>query len=182
LSIIFGMLRVGNFVHGAQYMLGAFVDLATCCNHLGSWFPVSALALARLLVGVDPRCLLGLEPRRRAAWNACSSAGSTIWSIAYGLLAHRRPGDGRRGPRATYGYGAAGQPYHIPHSLKGGVNLGFMFLPYYRLWVIVFSASSVCLAHLDTLIEHTKLGAYLRAATENPAPRPGLRHQRAEAC
>ena len=74
-------------------------------------------------------------------------------------------------------YGSSGQPYTIPPELTGAHNLGFMFLPNYRAWVIV--ASIVVCFGTWFVIERTRLGAYLRAATENPTLGPGLRHQRA---
>ena len=72
-------------------------------------------------------------------------------------------------------FGSSGLPYVIPDELAGGVNLGFMFLPLYRGWVIIASLA-VCLATWY-VIERTRLGTYLRAATENPGARPGIRHQ-----
>ena len=80
---------------------------------------------------------------------------------------------------STWAYGAAGQQYDVPARCKGGINLGFMFLPVYRLWVIV-AALVVCFGTWF-LIERTRLGSYLRAATENPDIVRGLRHQRAAA-
>lgn len=152
LAVIFGLLRVINFAHGAQYMLGAFVALLLL-QYLGInyWF---ALILAPLLVG-----LFGAIIERTML--------SQLYKIdpLYGLLftfglALTIEGTFR------YLYGASGQPYSVPSALAGGVNLGFMFLPIYRGWVVVVSLLACIATWL--LIEKTKLGSYLRAATENP--------------
>ena len=153
LAIIFGMLRVINFAHGAQYMLGAFVG-----------YLLLAYARHRLLAGADP----GAARRRaRSAWSIerLVAAPPLRLDPLYGLLftfglALVIEGTFR------YFYGASGQPYPPPAALTGAVNLGFMFLPIYRGWVVVVSLI-VCLGTW-LLIEKTKLGAYLRAATENP--------------
>jgi branched-chain amino acid transport system permease protein len=152
LAVIFGLLRVINFAHGAQYMLGAFAAyLLSLWLGLGYW---SALILAPVIVG-----LLGALVERTML--------SRLYKLdhLYGLLftfglALTIEGTFR------YFYGAAGQPYATPAALSGGVNLGFMFLPIYRGWVVVASLI-VCIA-VWLLIEKTKLGSYLRAATENP--------------
>lgn len=152
LAVIFGLLRVINFAHGAQYMLGAFVALLLL-QYLGInyWF---ALLLAPLLVAA-----FGAFVERTML--------SRLYELdpLYGLLftfglALTIEGTFR------YLYGAAGQPYSVPAALSGGMNLGFMFLPVYRGWVVVMSLL-VC-AGTWLLIEKTKLGSYLRAATENP--------------
>lgn len=152
LAVIFGLLRVINFAHGAQYMLGAFVALLMLkFAGIGYW---GALLLAPLVVGA-----LGALVERTML--------SRLYKLdhLYGLLftfglALTIEGTFR------YFFGASGQPYTTPAALSGGVNLGFMFLPIYRGWVVVFSMV-VCLG-VWFLIEKTKLGAYLRAATENP--------------
>ena len=152
LAVIFGLLRVINFAHGAQYMLGAFVALLMLkFAGIGYW---GALILAPLVVGA-----MGALVERTML--------SRLYKLdhLYGLLftfglALTIEGTFR------YFFGASGQPYTTPAALSGGVNLGFMFLPIYRGWVVVFSMV-VCLA-VWFLIEKTKLGAYLRAATENP--------------
>ncbi|MBB3975542.1 branched-chain amino acid transport system permease protein [Rhizobium azooxidifex] len=151
LAVIFGLLRVINFAHGAQYMLGAFVAfLLLQYFGIGYW---AALIVAPLIVG-----LLGAVIERTML--------SRLYNLdpLYGLLftfglALTIEGTFR------YLYGASGQPYAPPPLLAGGTNLGFMFLPNYRGWVVVVSL----LACLGTwlLIEKTKLGSYLRAATEN---------------
>jgi branched-chain amino acid transport system permease protein len=151
LAVIFGLLRVINFAHGAQYMLGAFVALLLL-QYLGINYWL-ALIIAPLIVGafgaIIERTLL-----------------SRLYELdhLYGLLftfglALTIEGTFR------YLYGAAGQPYSVPPSLSGGVNLGFMFLPIYRGWVVVLSLIACIGTWL--LIEKTKMGAYLRAATEN---------------
>lgn len=151
LAIIFGLLRMINFAHGAQYMLGAFAAyLLLHFAGIGYW---PALILAPLIVGVLGAITERLFLRR-------------LYDLdpLYGLLftfglALTLEGSFR------YLYGASGQPYATPAALAGGTNLGFMFLPIYRGWVVVVSLI-VCLATWF-LIEKTKLGAYLRAATEN---------------
>jgi len=152
LSVIFGLLNIINFAHGAQYMMGAFV--AYFCLQwagLGYWW---ALLIAPVVVG-----LVGIVLER------------TMLKPLYHL-------DHLYGLLLTFGvaliiqgvfrneYGSSGQPYPIPQELTGSRNLGFMFLPIYRAWVIV--ASLVICLGTWFVIEKTKLGAYLRAATENP--------------
>ncbi|SIQ33231.1 amino acid/amide ABC transporter membrane protein 1, HAAT family [Rhizobium sp. RU35A] len=151
LAIIFGLLRMINFAHGAQYMLGAFTAyLLLTFAGIGYW---PALILAPVIVGLLGTVVERLFLRRLYALDPL-----------YGLLftfglALTLEGTFR------YIYGASGQPYATPAALAGGTNLGFMFLPVYRGWVVVVSLV-VCLATWF-LIERTKLGAYLRAATEN---------------
>ncbi|WP_223567795.1 branched-chain amino acid ABC transporter permease [Agrobacterium tumefaciens] len=153
LAIIFGMLNVINFAHGAFYMLGGFVAwfLLTKLG-LGYW---STLFLAPLAVGllgiVVERLLLRRLYRMDHLYSLLLTFGVAL--MLEGLF--------------RYLFGAAGKPYPVPPSLTGGINLGFMFLPVYRAWVIVISLVLCLLTWLA--IERTKLGAYLRAATENPA-------------
>jgi len=151
LAVIFGLLRVINFAHGAQYMLGAFAAyLLLEYTGLGYW---PALIVAPLLVGASAilleRTLLsrlyGLDP----LYGLLLTFGLAL--ILEGIF--------------RYWFGAAGKPYSPPPQLAGGVNLGFMFLPIYRGWVVV--ASLVICLGTWLLIEKTRLGAYLRAATEN---------------
>jgi branched-chain amino acid transport system permease protein len=152
LAVIFGLLNIINFTHGAQYMLGAF-----CAWFLLNWLGIgywAALIIAPIVVG-----LLGIAIERL-------------------LLRHIARLDHLYGLLLTFGlaliiegifrqqYGSSGQPYTIPSELQGARNLGFMFLPNYRAWVILASLA-VCLATWF-VIERTRLGAYLRAATENP--------------
>jgi branched-chain amino acid transport system permease protein len=151
LAIIFGLLRIINFAHGAQYMLGAFTAyLLLHFAGIGYW---PALIIAPLIVGLGGAVVERLFLRR-------------LYDLdpLYGLLftfglALTLEGTFR------YLYGASGQPYATPAALTGGTNLGFMFLPIYRGWVVIASLA-VCLATWF-LIERTKLGSYLRAATEN---------------
>jgi len=152
LAVIFGLLNIINFTHGAQYMMGAFCAwFLLNMAGLGYW---PALILAPIIVGA-----LGIVIER------------LLLRHIYGL-------DHLYGLLLTFGlaliiegvfrqqYGSSGQPYAIPPELQGGQRLGFMFLPNYRAWVIVASLV-VCLGTWFT-IERTRLGAYLRAATENP--------------
>jgi branched-chain amino acid transport system permease protein len=157
LAVIFGLLNIINFTHGAQYMMGAFCAWFLL-NHgiagvsIGYW---PSLVIAPIVVGI-----VGIVIERTML--------SRLYKLdhLYGLL-------------LTFGlalviqgvfrneFGSSGMPYQIPQVLTGGVNLGFMFLPIYRAWVIVASLL-ICLATWF-VIERTKLGSYLRAATENPA-------------
>ncbi len=151
LAVIFGLLRVINFAHGAQYMLGAFAAyLLLEFAGIGYW---PSLILAPVIVGasaiVIERSMLsrlyGLDP----LYGLLLTFGLAL--IFEGAF--------------RYWFGAAGKPYSPPSQLSGGVNLGFMFLPIYRGWVVIASLA-VCLGTW-LLIEKTRLGAYLRAATEN---------------
>lgn len=152
LAVIFGLLRVINFAHGAQYMLGAFTALLIAkYAGIGYWF---ALVIVPLLVGA-----FGVIIERTML--------SRLYKLdhLYGLLftfglALTIEGTFR------YFFGSSGQPYAAPPEFAGVWNLGFMMLPKYRGWVILASLI-VCLGTW-LLIEKTKLGAYLRAATENP--------------
>ncbi|CAM5773231.1 branched-chain amino acid ABC transporter permease [Bosea minatitlanensis] len=152
LAVIFGLLNIINFAHGAQYMMGAFVAWMAL-NYLGLnyWF---ALVLAPIVVGavgvVIERLLLKRISHLDHLYGLLLTFGLAL--IIQGLFRNQ--------------YGSSGLPYGIPPQLAGGQNLGFMFLPNYRAWVIVASLA-VCLATWF-LIEKTRLGAYLRAATENP--------------
>jgi branched-chain amino acid transport system permease protein len=152
LAVIFGMLNIINFAHGAQYMLGA-VTAYLLLNYLGlGYWP--ALIVAPLLVG-----LFGIVIERLFLhW---------LYKLdhLYGLLLTFGIALIVEGVGRNY-LGTAGLPYTLPDSLRGGQNLGFMFLPNYRAWVIGASLT-VCFGTWF-LIERTRLGAYLRAATENP--------------
>ncbi len=152
LAVIFGMLNVINFAHGALYMLGAFVAwLLLTTAGIGYWW---ALLLAPLVVGAFgvllEKTLLSRLYKLDHLYGLLLTFGLAL--IVEGAFRHF--------------YGVSGQPYPIPDLLRGGQNLGFMFLPNYRGWVVVASLV-VCLATWYA-IERTKLGAYLRAATENP--------------
>ena len=152
LAVIFGMLNIINFTHGAQYMMGAFVAYLLL-THLGLNYWV-ALLVAPIVVGLTGVIIERLFLQR-------------LYKLdhLYGLLLTFGLALIIQGVFRNY-YGSSGLPYQVPEALRGGQNLGFMFLPNYRAWVIFFSAA-VCLATWY-LIEKTRLGAYLRAATENP--------------
>jgi branched-chain amino acid transport system permease protein len=152
LAVIFGLLNIINFTHGAQYMLGAFVAWMLL-NYLGLGF-WWALILAPLIVGA-----LGVLLERTLI--------SRLYSLdhLYGLLITFGLALIIQGVFRNY-YGSSGLPYQIPAQLSGGQDLGFMYLPYYRAWVVAASLA-VCLSTWY-MIEKTKLGSYLRAATENP--------------
>jgi branched-chain amino acid transport system permease protein len=152
LALIFGLLNVINFTHGAQYMLGAYVAwLGLTYAGINYW---TSLIVAPLVVGAFGI----LMERLLLRW---------LYQLdhLYGLL-------------LTFGlaliiegvfrqiYGISGQAYTIPQALTGGTNLGFMFLPTYRAWVVLASVV-ICIATW-LVIEKTRLGAYLRAGTENP--------------
>ena len=153
LAVIFGMLNIINFAHGAQYMLGAFCAwFALQFLGLGYW---PSLIIAPLVVAafgiVLERLFLRHIYRLDHLYGLLLTFGLAL--IIEGLFRQQ--------------YGSSGQPYSIPSELTGARNLGFMFLPNYRAWVIV--ASAVVCFGTWFLIERTRLGAYLRAATENPA-------------
>jgi branched-chain amino acid transport system permease protein len=152
LAVIFGLLNIINFTHGAQYMMGAFVAWMLL-NYfgLGYWW---ALILAPIVVGAT-----GVVIERALI--------SRLYNLdhLYGLLLTFGLALIIQGVFRNY-YGSSGLPYSMPSQLTGAQNLGFMVLPNYRGWVVVASLV-VCLATWFT-IEKTRLGAYLRAATENP--------------
>jgi branched-chain amino acid transport system permease protein len=153
LAVIFGMLNIINFSHGAQYMLGAFAAyLLLQYSGLGYW---SALFIAPVIVGISGMII----ERLFLQW---------LYKLdhLYGLLLTFGLALIFEGVTRNY-FGSAGLPYTVPESLQGGRNLGFMFLPNYRAWVIVASLT-ICIGTWF-VIERTRLGAYLRAATENPA-------------
>src|SRR5262249_13627311 len=152
LAVIFGMLNIINFTHGAQYMLGAFAAFFLLqYAGLGYWW---ALLIAPIVVGLSGIII----ERLFLQW---------LYKLdhLYGLLLTFGLALIIEGVFRNY-FGSSGLPYSVPPSLQGGQNLGFMFLPTSRPWVVVFSVV-VCLATWFA-IEHTKLGSYLRAATENP--------------
>jgi branched-chain amino acid transport system permease protein len=153
LAVIFGMLNVINFAHGALYMMGAFAAYFLLeYAGIGYW---PALLLAPLIVGaigiVIEKTMLSRLYRLDHLYGLLLTFGLAL--VIEGLFRNY--------------YGVSGQPYAMPAALIGGYNLGFMFLPIYRGWVIVASLI-VCLGTWF-LIERTRLGAYLRAGTENPA-------------
>jgi branched-chain amino acid transport system permease protein len=146
------MLNIINFTHGAQYMMGAFMAFFLLqYAGLNYWW---ALLVAPLIVAV-----FGIVIERALLrW---------LYQLdhLYGLLLTFGIALITEGVFRNY-FGSSGLPYQMPDALRGGQNLGFMFLPNYRAWVIVFSLF-VCLSTWF-VIERTRLGAYLRAATENP--------------
>ena len=153
LAVIFGLLNIINFTHGAQYMLGAFVAyFALQWAGLGYWW---SLLLAPIVVGVFgmllERTMLKRLYHLDHLYGLLLTFGFAL--VIQGMFRHE--------------FGSSGLPYAMPAGLEGGHNLGFMFLPNYRAWVIVFSLG-LCLGTWY-VIERTKLGSYLRAATENPA-------------
>jgi branched-chain amino acid transport system permease protein len=154
LAVIFGMLNIINFAHGALYMMGAFTAYFLLNNNyfsIGYW---PALIIAPIVVGIFGMIL----ERTMLQWLAGLDH-------LYGLLLTFGIALIVQGVFQNY-FGSSGLPYAIPSELQGGMNLGFMFLPIYRGWVVVFSLV-VCIATWY-LIEKTRLGANLRAATENP--------------
>src|SRR4030088_831876 len=153
LAVIFGLLNIINFTHGAQYMLGAFCAYFLLTRWgLGYWW---SLAIAPLAVG-----LFGMLIERTML--------KQLYKLdhLYGLLLTFGLALVIQGLVRTQ-FGSSGLPSPIPEALTGSRNLGFMFLPVYRAWVIV--ASAVVFIGTWFVIEKTKLGSYLRAATENPA-------------
>jgi len=168
LAVIFGMLNIINFAHGALFMMGAFVgwmlltpntwlamispDLAVPeWLNLGYW---PALIVAPLIVGAFGLLLERTIIRRLYKldhlYGLLLTFGMAL--IIEGL--------------ARNAFGSSGMPYRIPQALQGATDLGFMFMPNYRGWVVVAAAGMCLLTWL--LIERTQLGARLRAATENP--------------
>jgi branched-chain amino acid transport system permease protein len=153
LAVIFGLLNIINFTHGAQYMMGAFVAYLLLNKlGIGYWW---SLALVPLLVGATgvliERTMLSKLYKLDHLYGLLLTFGLAL--IIQGLFRNE--------------FGSSGLPYAIPEQLRGGQNLGFMFLPNYRAWVIVASLT-VCLSTWY-VIERTRLGANLRAATENPS-------------
>lgn len=152
LAVIFGLLRVINFAHGAQYMLGAFTAyLLLVHTGIGFW---PALVVAPLIVAAISALI---ERTMLSRLYDLDHLYGLLFTFGLALIIE--------GTFRWY-YGAAGQPYATPQLLSGGTNLGFMFLPNYRGFVVVASIV-ICLA-VWLLIEKTRLGANLRAATENP--------------
>ncbi|MCZ8310889.1 MAG: branched-chain amino acid ABC transporter permease [Magnetospirillum sp.] len=153
LAIIFGLLNIINFTHGAQYMMGAFVAwMLLNWLGLGYWW---ALLVAPVVVGafgiLIERTMLRHLYKLDHLYGLLLTFGIAL--IVQGLFRDQ--------------FGSTGLPYRIPAELRGGTDLGFMFMPNYRGWVVVVSLV-VCFGTWF-VIEKTKLGSYLRAATENPA-------------
>jgi len=152
LAVIFGMLNIINFAHGALYMMGAFAAWM-----LLTWFGVDyfgALLLSPLLVGalglVIERTMLRRLYRIDHLYGLLLTFGLAL--IFEGLFRDQ--------------FGVSGETYEVPQVLTGAVNLGFMVLPKYRVWVVAVSLTVCFLTWF--VIEKTRLGSYLRAATENP--------------
>jgi len=153
LAVIFGLLGIVNFAHGALYMIGAYVAwIGLNTFGINYW---ASLVLAPLVVGalgvVIERTLLKHLYKIDPIYGLLLTFGLAL--IAEGLFREE--------------FGVSGQQYEVPSLLQGATNLGFMVLPNYRAWV-VFASLVVCLGTWF-LIERTRLGAYLRAGTENPA-------------
>jgi branched-chain amino acid transport system permease protein len=153
LAVIFGLLGIVNFAHGALYMIGAYVAWIGLERFgINYWF---ALLLAPLVVGaigvVIERSLLRHLYRIDPIYGLLLTFGLAL--IAEGVF--------------RYYFGVSGESYPVPELLAGATNLGFMVLPNYRAWVVLASLI-VCLGTWF-VIERTRLGAYLRAGTENPA-------------
>ncbi|HEX8989497.1 MAG TPA: branched-chain amino acid ABC transporter permease [Rhodocyclaceae bacterium] len=152
LAVIFGMLNIINFAHGALYMMGAFFAwMGLSYLGLGYWWSLLAAPFAVGAIGVViERLLLQWLYKLDHLYGLLLTFGLAL--IIEGVFRDQ--------------YGISGLPYEIPDELTGAFNLGFMFLPKYRAWVVLASLT-VCFATWF-LIEKTRLGAYLRAATENP--------------
>ena len=151
LAVIFGLLNIINFTHGAQFMMGAFV--AWMLLHylgIGYWW---ALILSPLLVGLTgvilERTMICRLYKMDHLYGMLLTFGISL--ILEGIFRNQ--------------YGSSGMPYRIPSQLSGAWDLGFMFMPVYRGWVVVFALFACITSWL--VIEKTRLGAYLRAATEN---------------
>jgi len=152
LAVIFGLLNVINFAHGALYMMGAFLAwMGMEYAGINYWWMLIAAPLIVGIVGVViERTMLRWLYKLDHLYGLLLTFGITL--MLEGIF------------RSIYG--VSGQPYSVPEALSGATNLGFMILPNYRAWVVVASLV-VCFATWF-VIEKTKLGAYLRAGTENP--------------
>ncbi|HUK61417.1 MAG TPA: branched-chain amino acid ABC transporter permease [Stellaceae bacterium] len=152
LAIIFGLLAIVNAAQGAFYMLGAFI--AWMLLHylgIGYWWAFVLAPLAVAIVGmIIERTLIARVYNLPHLYGLLLTLG--LLQIIQGMFVHW--------------YGTSGQPYNYPAGLTGGYNLGFMFMPAYRAWVV--GASLTCCFGTWYAIEKTRLGSYLRAATENP--------------
>ncbi len=152
LAVIFGLLNIINFTHGAQYMMGAFgAWLLLTYGGLGYWWALLLVPFAVGLFGIAlERTMLKQLYKLDHLYGLLLTFGLAL--MIQGLFRNQ--------------FGSSGLPYGIPSQLTGGYNLGFMVLPTYRAWVVVLSVVT-CLVTWY-VIERTKLGAYLRAGTENP--------------
>jgi len=152
LAVIFGLLNIINFTHGAQYMMGAFAAwLLLEKVGVPYWW---SLAIVPVIIGafgvVIERTMLARLYQLDHLYGLLLTFGLAL--IIQGVF--------------TNEYGSSGQPYRLPQEFAGAFDLGFMFLPKYRAWVV--AASLVVCLSTWYVIERTKLGSYLRAATENP--------------
>lgn len=152
LTVIFGLLRLVNFVHGAQYMVGAFLSYLLLLHFgIGFWW---SLILSPLIVGavsaVIERTMISRLYALDHMYGFLFTLGLTL--VIEGLF--------------RYWFGSAGKAYVVPTSLSGTVDLGFILFPRYRLFVV--AASIILCVGTWLLIEKTRAGSYLRAANENP--------------
>jgi branched-chain amino acid transport system permease protein len=160
LAVIFGMLQSVNFAHGAIYMLGGFLAWIGL-NELSTWtgwdgFEVTywwALLVVPLMVAVAG---IGFERTFLRKLRHLDPSYGMLFTFGFALALEGL---------FNHFYGASGRPYAIPQELRGGLDLGFLMLPKYRLWVVV--ASLAMCTGIWYVIERTRLGAYLRAGTEN---------------
>ncbi|HLL11242.1 MAG TPA: branched-chain amino acid ABC transporter permease [Rubrivivax sp.] len=153
LAVIFGLLGIVNFAHGALYMIGAYVAWLGLENFgLNYW---AALVIAPVVVGavgvLIERTLLKQLYKIDPIYGLLLTFGLAL--IAEGIFRDQ--------------FGVSGQSYPVPELLQGATNLGFMVLPNYRAWVVL--ASLIVCFGTWFIIERTRLGSYLRAGTENPA-------------
>jgi branched-chain amino acid transport system permease protein len=153
LAVIFGLLNIINFTHGAQYMMGAFVAyLALEKLGVGYWW---SLLIAPIVIGafgaLIERTMLSRLYKLDHLYGLLLTFGLAL--VIQGLFQNE--------------FGSSGLPYRLPAEFAGAFNLGFMFLPKYRAWVVI--ASLIVCVSTWYVIERTKIGSYLRAATENPA-------------
>jgi branched-chain amino acid transport system permease protein len=153
LAVIFGMLNIINFAHGAMYMMGAFLAwMGLTYWGIDYWWALVLVPLAIGVIGmIMERAMLQWLYKLDHLYGLLLTFGLAL--IIEGLFRDQ--------------YGVSGLPYDIPEALTGALDLGFMYLPKYRAWVIL--ASLVVCFSTWFVIEKTRLGAYLRAATENPA-------------
>jgi len=152
LAVIFGLLNIINFTHGAQYMMGAFCAWFLLERWgIGYWWAllVAPVVIAAFGILIE-RTMLSRLYKLDHLYGLLLTFGLAL--MIQGLF--------------TNEYGSSGQPYRLPEEFAGAYNLGFMFLPKYRAWVVLTSVV-ICFATWY-VIERTKLGSYLRAATENP--------------
>ncbi len=152
LAVIFGMLNVINFTHGAQFMMGAFVAwMLLSWAGIGYW---GALILAPLIVGavgvLIEKTMISRLYKLDHLYGLLLTFGCAL--VIEGLFRNN--------------FGVSGLPYAVPAELRGGIDLGFMFLPTYRGWVVLMAVVMCLLTWY--VIEKTKVGSYLRAATERP--------------